>query len=186
LGRKTRHGRRKTGCDGTYCLEALRRSNGFSLTQVTDELEGCPSVLAAPLDSHEAARLAACFSALDVPVRQRILSALAAPPKAKSVCSSIEPIGKSQGAISHHPKILGVAGPVHGDRRGKWVWYSLDRERLATLRVALDCQPRAELHLRRADLRACLSGSQVAGGGDSLVGERVGAGVSAFCEDCET
>ena len=85
MGRKTWHGRRKTGCDGTYCLEALRRSNGFSLTQVKDELEGCPSVLAAPLDSDEAARLAACFSALDVPVRLRILSVLAAPPKAKSV-----------------------------------------------------------------------------------------------------
>lgn len=33
---------------------------------------------------------------------------------------------------------LGDAGPVHGDRRGKWVWYSLDRARLAALRAALD------------------------------------------------
>jgi hypothetical protein len=27
---------------------------------------------------------------------------------------------------------------VHGDRRGKWVWYSLDRQRMAALRSALD------------------------------------------------
>ena len=46
-------------------------------------------------------------------------------------------VGKSQPTISHHLRILGEAA-VHGDRRGKWVWYSLDRERLARLRAALD------------------------------------------------
>jgi ArsR family transcriptional regulator len=54
------------------------------------------------------------------------------------VCEFIEPIGKSQGTISHHLKILGDAGLVRGDRRGKWVWYSLDRDQLASLRSALD------------------------------------------------
>jgi ArsR family transcriptional regulator len=54
------------------------------------------------------------------------------------VCEFIEPIGKSQGTISHHLKIPRDAGLVHGDRRGKWVWYSLDRDRLASLRSALD------------------------------------------------
>jgi ArsR family transcriptional regulator len=54
------------------------------------------------------------------------------------VCEFIEPIGKTQGTISHHLKILGDAGLVHGDRRGRWVWYSLDRDRLARLRGALD------------------------------------------------
>ena len=43
------------------------------------------------------------------------------------------PLGKSQPTVSHHLKILGDAGLVHGDRRGKWVWYSLDRDRLARL-----------------------------------------------------
>jgi ArsR family transcriptional regulator len=54
------------------------------------------------------------------------------------VCDFVEPLGKSQPTISHHLKILGEAGLVHGDRRGKWVWYSLDRNRLADLRSALD------------------------------------------------
>jgi ArsR family transcriptional regulator len=54
------------------------------------------------------------------------------------VCDFIEPIGKTQGTVSHHLKILGDAGLVHGDRRGKWVWYSIDRERLANLRAAID------------------------------------------------
>ena len=54
------------------------------------------------------------------------------------VCDFVGPVGKAQPTISHHLRILGEAGLVHGDRRGKWVWYSLDRERLSHLRAALD------------------------------------------------
>jgi ArsR family transcriptional regulator len=110
-----------------------------AVIEVSDEVECCPSVLAAPLDRDEAAKLAAGFSALGDPVRLRLLSMLAAAPEGEiCVCEFIEPIGKSQGTISHHLKILGDAGLVHGDRRGKWVWYSLDRDQLASLRSALD------------------------------------------------
>jgi ArsR family transcriptional regulator len=103
------------------------------------ETDGCcPSVLAAPLDNADAAELARGFSALGDPVRLRLLSMLAAAPAGEiCVCDFIEPIGKTQGTISHHLKILGDAGLVHGDRRGKWVWYSIDRERLANLRAAI-------------------------------------------------
>ena len=99
----------------------------------------CPSVLAAPLDAGEAADMATGFSALADAARLRILSILAAAPDGEvCVCDFVGPVGKSQPTISHHLKILGEAGLVHGDRRGKWVWYSLDRERLARLRAALD------------------------------------------------
>jgi ArsR family transcriptional regulator len=53
------------------------------------------------------------------------------------VCDFVGPLGKTQGTISHHLRILSEAGLVHGDRRGKWVWYSLDRQQLATLKEAL-------------------------------------------------
>jgi ArsR family transcriptional regulator len=96
-------------------------------------------VLAAPLDRDSASALAAGFNALGDPVRLRLLSMLGAAPDGEiCVCEFIQPIGRSQGTISHHLKILGDAGLVHGDRRGKWVWYSLDRARLAELRRALD------------------------------------------------
>ena len=99
----------------------------------------CPSVLAAPLGAEEAADMAQGFSALADPARLRILSILAAAPEGEvCVCDFVGPVGKSQPTISHHLKILGEAGLVHGDRRGKWVWYSLDRARLARLRAALD------------------------------------------------
>jgi ArsR family transcriptional regulator len=109
----------------------------------TIELESteqcCPSVLASPLDKTQAAELALGFTALADPVRLRVLSILAAAPEGEvCVCDFVEPLGKSQPTVSHHLKILGEAGLVHGDRRGKWVWYSLNRQRLADLRAAID------------------------------------------------
>ena len=98
----------------------------------------CPSVLDSPLDATQAADLARGFSALADPVRLRVLSILAASPDGEvCVCEFVGPLGKSQPTISHHVKILSEAGLVSGDRRGKWVWYSLNRERCAGLRAAL-------------------------------------------------
>jgi ArsR family transcriptional regulator len=108
-------------------------------TETTDGPPCCPSVLAAPLDPPEAAELAQGFTALSDPVRLRLLSILAAAPAGEvCVCEFVGPLAKSQPTISHHLKILGDAGLVEGDRRGKWVWYSLNRERLAELRAAID------------------------------------------------
>lgn len=78
----------------------------------------CASVLAAPLDSSEADKLARGFHALADPVRLRVLSILASAPEGEvCVCAFVDPLGKSQPTISHHLKILGEAGLVQGDRR---------------------------------------------------------------------
>jgi ArsR family transcriptional regulator, arsenate/arsenite/antimonite-responsive transcriptional repressor len=99
----------------------------------------CPSVLSSPLDAAEAAQLALGFTALADPVRLQVLSILAASPEGEvCVCDFVEPLGKSQPTVSHHMKILADAGLVHGERRSKWVYYSLDRGRLANLRAAID------------------------------------------------
>lgn len=99
----------------------------------------CPSVLVAPLDDAGAAELSKGFTAIADPVRLRLLSILAAAPGGEvCVCDFVEPLGKSQPTISHHLKILSEAGLVSGDRRGKWVWYSLNRQRLGELRAAID------------------------------------------------
>ena len=101
--------------------------------------ECCASVLAAPLDSAEATELASGFNALADPVRLRVLSILAASSEGEvCVCDFVEPLAKSQPTVSHHLKILSEAGLVQGDRRGKWVWYSLNRSRLAELKAAID------------------------------------------------
>ena len=117
------------------------------MTEQTASLEAgaldqcCPSVLASPLDAAEATQLAQGFTALADPVRLRVLSMLAAAPAGEvCVCDFVGPLGRSQPTISHHLKVLGDAGLVHGDRRGKWVWYSLDRDRLRQLRRALSAE----------------------------------------------
>jgi ArsR family transcriptional regulator len=109
------------------------------VAEVEPQEQCCPSVLAAPLDVASAAALATGFSALSDPVRLRVLSILAAAPEGEvCVCEFVEPLGKSQPTISHHMRILSEAGLVQGDRRGKWVWYSLNGDRLAELRAAID------------------------------------------------
>jgi ArsR family transcriptional regulator len=99
----------------------------------------CPSVLSAPLDATEAAELSTGFSALSDPVRLRILSMLAdAADGEVCVCDFVVPLGKSQPTISHHLRILSDVDLVQGEKRGRWVWYSLNRDRLAALRAAID------------------------------------------------
>jgi ArsR family transcriptional regulator len=108
-------------------------------SKTTGSGECCPSLLAATLEVEQAQGLAQGFNALGDPVRLRLISMLADAPTGEiCVCEFTGPLGKSQGTVSHHLKTLSEAGLVHGDRRGKWVWYSLDRARLAQLRSALD------------------------------------------------
>jgi ArsR family transcriptional regulator len=96
-------------------------------------------VLNSSLDPVQAGELSLGFTALADPVRLQVLSILAAAPAGEvCVCDLVDPVGKSQPTVSHHLKILSQAGLVHGERRGKWVWYSLNRQRLAGLRAAID------------------------------------------------
>jgi ArsR family transcriptional regulator, arsenate/arsenite/antimonite-responsive transcriptional repressor len=98
----------------------------------------CPSVLDAPLSTAKATELARGFAALAYSARLQILSILAAAPAGEvCVCDFVEPLGKSQPTVSHHLKVLGDAGLVEGDRRGKWVWYRLVAEQLAALQAAI-------------------------------------------------
>ena len=113
-------------------------SKSTSTIEVQAPGQCCASVLAAPLDAADAAELASGFSALSDPVRLRVLSILATSPEGEVCVCDVDPLGKSQPTISHHLKILSEAGLVTGDRRGKWVWYSLNRDRLAGLRAAID------------------------------------------------
>jgi ArsR family transcriptional regulator len=107
--------------------------------EIPEAAECCPSVLSAPLETAEAAELAKGFSALGDPVRLRILSLLAAAPDGEvCVCDFVGPLGRSQPTVSHHLAVLAQAGLVSSERRGKWVWYSLNPTRLGALRGALD------------------------------------------------
>lgn len=106
------------------------------MATTTDTGTCCASLAASPLDASDAADLARGFAALGDPVRLQILSMLASAAEV-CVCEFVAPLGRSQPTVSHHLKVLGDAGLVEGDRRGKWVWYRLVPERLTDLQQAL-------------------------------------------------
>jgi ArsR family transcriptional regulator len=96
----------------------------------------CTPFLAVRLDSDDAEDLAHAFAALSDPVRLRLLSLIA---DAGEVCSCdlLDVVAKSQPTVSHHTKVLAEAGLIRGERRGRWVWWSLVPERVGALRDAL-------------------------------------------------
>ena len=98
--------------------------------------ECCASLLASPLTEADAEVLARGFAALADPARLRLLSLIAAADECCS-CDLEEPLGKSQPTISHHTKVLAEAGLIVGEKRGRWMWWSIVPERLAELRTTL-------------------------------------------------
>ena len=96
----------------------------------------CPSILAAPLTEADAEPLARAFAALGDPVRLRLLSLIAAAGECCS-CELEEPLERSQPTISHHTKALAEAGLITGEKRGRWMWWTVVPERLEELRLLL-------------------------------------------------
>ncbi len=107
-------------------------------TNVNTMMECCTPVFAGVLELEEAARTADLLAALADPVRLRIVSMLAAAPEGTACgCELEDPLGLAQPTVSHHLRILREAGLVVGERRGRWVHYSVVPERLAEIRNAL-------------------------------------------------
>jgi ArsR family transcriptional regulator len=96
----------------------------------------CPSLTDAPLKEEEAVALARVLSALADPARLRLLSLVASQEEICS-CELEAPLGKSQPTISHHTKVLADAGLLVGEKRGRWMWWRVEPERLAVVRAAL-------------------------------------------------
>lgn len=105
-------------------------------TPATSGAWHCLPVTDAPLSEADAAELARVLAALADPVRLRLLSIVAASPEVCS-CELEGPLGKSQPTISHHTRLLAEAGLISGERRGRWVWWHANPDRLAAVRAAL-------------------------------------------------
>lgn len=99
----------------------------------------CAPLAEAPLSEADAEALAAQLKALADPARLRTLSLLMASPDGEAcTCDLVEPLGLSQPTVTHHLRRLADAGLVHGEKRGKWTYYSVDRSALESLRSVLD------------------------------------------------
>jgi ArsR family transcriptional regulator len=114
-------------------------SVNMTCMKLLQELDACCSpLLSAPLSEDAAETLAAALQALADPARLRLLSLIAACPDAEACgCDLTTPIGLSQPTVSHHLKVLHEAGLLERERRGKWVYFKVRPEPLASLRAVL-------------------------------------------------
>ena len=104
--------------------------------EVTDPALCCASVVETPLSHEDATGLAHVLAALADPIRLQLFSLVAAQGEVCS-CDLEGPLGRSQPTISHHTKLLAEAGLIVGEKRGRWVWWRIEPERLADVRRAL-------------------------------------------------
>ena len=108
------------------------------------EPKGAGSGAADLLSEERVERLVALGSALSDPIRVRMLGMMAEgrgccdlpnlgvpaedEDKGICICEFEDYFGMGQSKVSYHMKKLKDAGLVHEERRGKWSFYSLDRE----------------------------------------------------------
>ena len=98
----------------------------------------CPPLLERALDANEADELSRVLKVLAEPARLRLLSLIQAQPDGEAcVCHLVEPLGLSQGTVSHHLKALLNAGLVTRDQRGSWAYYRVAPEALGRVRTLL-------------------------------------------------
>jgi ArsR family transcriptional regulator, arsenate/arsenite/antimonite-responsive transcriptional repressor len=108
----------------------------------TVDLAACCSPLTGGVLKTVAAEvLASMFKALGDPARVKLVSLIAASDGGEAcICDLTEPLGLSQPTVSHHMKLLVDVGLVSRDQRGKWAYYRVNDDVLATLAGALSPQ----------------------------------------------
>lgn len=86
----------------------------------------CAPRTASALPFAEAERIARLFKALGDPTRIRLLSLISSAEGGEAcICDLTDPVGLSQGTVSHHMKLLADAGLVTREQRGKWAYFAL-------------------------------------------------------------
>ena len=96
------------------------------LLPLTDVTACCAPLTHEPISAANAEDLALSLKAISDPARLRLISMVAAHEDSEAcVCDLTEPLGLSQGTVSHHLRILVDAGIFTRDKRGTWAYYRL-------------------------------------------------------------
>jgi ArsR family transcriptional regulator len=104
----------------------------------TVEAACCSPVTNGILTHAEADQLARTLKAIADTTRLRLLSMVAAHDNGEAcVCELIDPVGLSQGTVSHHMRVLVEAGLMTREQRGKWAYYAVVPEALASLALSV-------------------------------------------------
>ena len=94
-------------------------------------IECCVPLAAPVLTMEEAEATAGVYAALASPARVRIVNLLGSSDEPVCLCNLVEPLGLAQATISQHLKRLVDAGLVDREERGKWSYFSINRESMA-------------------------------------------------------
>jgi|SRR5579875_1635150 len=98
--------------------------------------------------------LADALKALADPTRLRIVSLLNI--RDSCVCELVPLFGISQPAVSKHMNRLKTSGLVKETRKGMWVFYSLNKERLEEIGMSLSHLPDLTEELRQLEHKGLL------------------------------
>jgi ArsR family transcriptional regulator len=104
-----------------------------TLMNVNLSIACCGSLAAPALSDAEAEATAALFRALAEPARVKIVNLLATSESPVCACEFEPALGLAQPTVSHHLKKLTEAGLLEREQRGRWGFFSLNREALARL-----------------------------------------------------
>jgi ArsR family transcriptional regulator len=106
-------------------MTTIQLTSGPSLTAI-DAAACCSPLTGEAISPQHAEDLARSMKALADPARLRLISMVAAHDGSEAcVCDLTEPLGLSQGTVSHHLKVLVDAGFLTRDKRGTWAYYRL-------------------------------------------------------------
>ncbi|PVE96960.1 metalloregulator ArsR/SmtB family transcription factor [Microbacterium sp. TPD7012] len=110
----------------------------MSLPLTIEATSCCVPRVTSAVSVEDAERAARVFKALGDPTRVRLLSLIAAGEGGEAcICDLTEPVGLSQGTVSHHMKLLAEAGLVTREQRGKWAYFALNDSALDAAADAL-------------------------------------------------
>lgn len=120
-------------------IEKMKNEKLAQITEENDPACCTPTLVAPALGTKQARQAADLFAALSDPTRLTILSLIARSERGEAcVCDITASFKIGQPSISHHLKILKDADLIQGDKRGKWVYYSLVAGRDAEIKGLLD------------------------------------------------
>ena len=94
----------------------------------------CSPLLREPMTQVQADQVAPLLKALADPVRLRLLSLVASHEGGEAcVCDLNDAFDLSQPTISHHLKLLHEVGLLDRDKRGVWVYYTVNRSAMTAV-----------------------------------------------------
>jgi ArsR family transcriptional regulator len=104
---------------------------------VLKAVAGCCDTVTPRLAYDAAQQLSDNFAILAHPIRLQILDMLSQSEGHVCVCDLETALPVKQPTVSHHLRLLREAGLVEAERRGQWVYYSIQRPVLDAMRARM-------------------------------------------------